>query len=148
MYPLIGAERPRIWKFNHCAGPARSRFLLGLKEKKILGVRCPTCDTVYVPPRGTCYRCWSDLDEWIEVADEGTLLSYAIMYANSEGYIRKAPFAYGLIKLDGAGTALLHFVDAPRLEDLKIGGRMKAVFEDSRTGSILDIKWFERRQSG
>ena len=113
--PLIGTERPRIWKYIYCAGPSRSRFLLGLKEKKILGVHCPTCNKVYVPARGTCYRCGADLDEWVEVSHEGTLLSYSIMHANSVAYIKKAPFVYGLVKLEGADTALLHFVDAPRI---------------------------------
>lgn len=143
MYPLTGTERPRIWKYNHSAGPSRSKFLLGLKEKKILGLRCPVCNKVYVPARGTCYSCWSDLSEWVEVAHEGTLLSHSVMLTNNVGYIKKAPFAYGLVKLDGADTALLHFVDVPLFEELKIGTRMKAVFQDDRTGSILDIKWFE-----
>jgi uncharacterized OB-fold protein len=98
---------------------------------------------VYVPARGTCYRCGADLDEWVEVSHEGTLLSYSIMHANSVAYIKKAPFVYGLVKLEGADTALLHFVDAPRFEDIKIGARVKVVFRDDPTGSILDIKHFE-----
>lgn len=144
MYPLIATERPRIWKFNYWAGSVRSKFLLGLKEKKILGTHCPICNKVYVPARPTCYHCWVDLNEWVEVGNEGTLLSYSIMHIDSIGYTNKSPFAYGIIKLDGADTGLLHFIDAPNFSKLKIGTRMKAVFQESRTGGILDIKWFEQ----
>ena len=46
--------------YQYFAGRTGSRFLTALqKENKIQGVRCPTCDKVFVPPRSTCERCSS-----------------------------------------------------------------------------------------
>ena len=45
---------------------------------------------------------------------------------------RKVPVIWALIKLDGADTALLHYLDEVKPEDVKIGMRVKAVFADER----------------
>jgi len=51
------------------------------------------------------------------------------------------PVLYGLVKLDGADTVLLH-----RLIDLdgspEIGMRLRAVLAEERTGSIFDVEGF------
>jgi len=49
------------------------------------------------------------------------------------------PFAWALIKLDGADTAMLHAVGAT---DLTTGMRVKAKWRDERTGYITDIECF------
>ena len=56
---------------------------------------------------------------------------------------RKAPVIWGLVKLDGADTALLHYLDEVRPEEVAIGMRVKAVFAESRTGGIRDISHFK-----
>jgi hypothetical protein len=56
---------------------------------------------------------------------------------------KKAPVIWGLIKLDGADTALLHYLDDVKPEDVTIGMRVKAVFSDVRKGAIRDISHFK-----
>ncbi|WP_218184355.1 Zn-ribbon domain-containing OB-fold protein [Aeropyrum camini] len=46
-------------KYMFSAGQAQSRFLQGLREGRILGVRCPRCGRVYVPPRSYCEYCFA-----------------------------------------------------------------------------------------
>jgi hypothetical protein len=53
------------------------------------------------------------------------------------------PIIYGIIQLDGADTGLLHMLGEVDLEQLKIGMRLQAVFQEKRVGSILDIKYFK-----
>ena len=53
------------------------------------------------------------------------------------------PYGLALIRLDGADTALAHIVRQQDLDRLKVGGRVRAVFAEKRTASILDIAWFE-----
>jgi uncharacterized OB-fold protein len=55
----------------------------------------------------------------------------------------KAPFAFVLVKLDGADTAMAHVV-TDRLERLRVGARVEAVWkpDEERVGSIRDIACF------
>ena len=55
----------------------------------------------------------------------------------------KAPFAYALIKLDGADTALLHVLGEVDLRKLSTGMRVEPVFAEEPKGSILTIKYFK-----
>ena len=124
------------------AGETGSRFLVGLRdEKKIIGNRCPQCKTTYVPPRKNCGACFVDIDEFVELPGEGIVTAHTIVRFGYAVQPVEPPFAYALIKLDGADVSMLHLIK-DNLEALKNGVRVKAVFSDERTGSILDIESF------
>ena len=59
------------------------------------------------------------------------------------GKERPVPYGYGRIKLDGADSEFLHFLEESDIEKLKVGMRVEAVFEEKRTGSFRDIKYFK-----
>jgi uncharacterized protein len=52
------------------------------------------------------------------------------------------PFAFALIRLDGAGTALVHAVDAEAIEVMRTGLRVVPMWRAERTGRITDIECF------
>jgi uncharacterized protein len=52
------------------------------------------------------------------------------------------PFAWALIRLDGADSALLHAVDAGSPERMKSGMRVRVKWADTRSGRIQDIACF------
>ena len=140
---LTGEERPRIWRYSYAAGPARSKFLLHLRDdKKIMGTICPTCGRVHVPARSTCLKCFESMEEWVEVSNEGLLETFTVVYASSPVYCDDRPFALGIIRLDGADTGLAHRLGEIDFEKIRIGMRLRAVFEDQRRGDIRDIKYF------
>lgn len=142
--PLIATERPRIWRYTYSAGPVRSKFLIGLRDnKKIMGTRCPVCQKVYVPARPTCARCLSNLEELVEVSDQGTLMTYTVVHQPEPSYPVKPPFAYGVIQLDGADTGLVHLLGEIDLKSIKVGMRVQVVFNETRRGDIRDIKYFK-----
>jgi uncharacterized OB-fold protein len=58
-------------------------------------------------------------------------------------HLLQEPFAYALIQLDGASTAMLHAVACASLEACPVGTRVKLVWSESRTGSLRDIRCFE-----
>ena len=60
-----------------------------------------------------------------------------------DGNVLQHPFAWALIRLDGADTALLHGVDAGRSDAMITGMRVRARWAEERTGSITDIACFE-----
>lgn len=124
-------------------GDVGSRFLAALRdEKKILGSRCPECGKVFVPARKNCGACFVDISEWVELKPEGVIEAYTIVHYSHPIQPVKPPFAYALIKLDGADVGFLHLIKKD-LDKLKNGLRVKAEFSGERTGKILDIDSFE-----
>ena len=128
----------------YSAGAVGSRFLTELRDsKRIMGTRCPACNRVYVPARSVCKDCFGQLDEWVEVSDKGTVLSYSVCHQPNPVQPVEAPLVYGIIQLDGADTGLVHMLGELDFEQLRIGMRVQAVFKEERAASILDIKYFK-----
>ena len=126
------------------AGDTASKFLVALRdEQKITGLKCNKCGKVYVPPRKVCPTCFTENEEWVDLSGEGVLQSYTVVRKQLASVPKKVPVMYGLIKMDGADTGMLHFLDNVKPEELKIGMRFKAVFSDERKAVINDIAYFE-----
>jgi len=125
-------------------GEVGSRFLIALRDKKkIIGNRCDRCNTVYVPPRKNCGTCFADIDEFVELSNEGIVSAYTIVRFKYPLQPADPPFAYALIRLDGADVGLVHIIKDD-LDRLKNGVRVRAHFKDQseRIGHILDIDSF------
>jgi hypothetical protein len=133
--------------YSYSLGRLGAEFLNTIKEeKRFLGARCPGCNRVYVPPRSVCGRCHMKMEELVPVSDEGEIVACAIIEFGfvdpNTGIARPVPYGTAFIRLDGADTALPHFLDSVDREKVKVGARVKAVFEETRTGKIMDIKHF------
>ena len=130
--------------YKHSTGSTIGRFYAGLKEqKKIWGQRV-SGQGVVVPPLGYSEFDGADGGEWVAVADTGTLTAVAIVHHPLDGlHPATQPFAFVLVKLDGADTALPHIV-ADDLNKVKVGARVQAVWadDDKRTGTLRDITTF------
>jgi hypothetical protein len=59
-----------------------------------------------------------------------------------EGQPLTHPFAWALIRLDGADTGMLHAVDAHSVDEMRTGMRVSARWADSTVGDIRDIECF------
>jgi uncharacterized OB-fold protein len=133
--------------FRWSVGRYGSRFLHELRDnKRLIGIKCAKCSRVYVPPRKVCGRCHAAMDEFVQVSDEGQIVVCTIIQFGfvdpATGLQRPVPYGYAFIKLDGADTLLPHFVDSTDPEKVKVGARVKAVFEEKRAGRIMDIRHF------
>jgi uncharacterized OB-fold protein len=129
MYARSTLEFP----YKHTTGETVGRFLAGLKEQGAIWGRQAAGLGVVVPPY-----------EWVAVADTGTVTAYAVVPEPVPGlHPVDHPFAYVLVRLDGADTALAHVV-TERPDDVRVGTRVEAVWkpDGERTGSILDIAGF------
>jgi len=126
------------------AGALGTRVLVALRDrKKITGMRCPTCNRVYVPARSTCKDCFGQLDELVEVSDQGVVLTYTVVNEPNACQPVEAPLTYGIVQLDGADNGFVHMLGGVEAEQLRVGMRVQAVFNEERKGSILDIKYFK-----
>jgi len=141
--PIVVHQELKV-PYRYSMGAAASKFFIEMRDqKRILGIRCPKCSVVFVPPRSSCGRCFSPLEEWVEVSDRGTLQTYTIVHYPTAVQPIPPPFIYGVIKLDGADTGLGHLVSETNFESLRIGMRVQAVFKEERAGNMLDIKYFK-----
>jgi len=131
--------------YQYFAGTVGSRFLTALRDEcKILGQRCEKCGKVFIPPRATCERCFSDLSgAWVELGTSGMVANFTVIHYEEPHHPRKAPFVIALIKLDGADTPLAHVVAGVDPSSVAVGMLVKAVFAENRIGSIMDINHFE-----
>jgi len=141
-------------KYSYAAGQATSKFLLGLKEKKVYGRLCKKCGRIYVPPKMYCEECFRPTDEWVEVSQYGIVQTAIATFVSWKRERLETPIIAGIIRLETPREfgdsytfpGIFHFINAnyDEVKDLSIiGKRVKIVWNDERVGSILDIKYFE-----
>lgn len=138
------AEQP----FRYSVGRWGSKFLTELRDhKKLLGIRCPKCQKVYVPPRQVCGPCFQRMKELVELSNKGTVAAFTIIrfsFIDPEtGITRPVPYGYGFIRLDGCDNSLQHFINIENESKVKIGAKVQAVFSEKRNGNLMDIKYFK-----
>lgn len=140
---ILISERNFDSIFSYTAGTVRSKFLTEIRDnKKIVGTKCRKCNTVWVPARSTCIKCFESLKDFVEISDRGTVTTYTVINVHQTFYPMNPPFVLAIIQLDGADTGFVHFIGEVNPEDIKVGMRVGAVFKEDRQGSVLDIKYF------
>jgi uncharacterized OB-fold protein len=102
---------------------------------------------VYIPPRPVCGICFAQTSDWVPVSDEGVLVGATVVRLPfidpMTGERRPVPYGMGIIRLDGASTAMYHFVDETDDAKLRVGRRVKARIRANRQGNMRDIECFE-----
>lgn len=130
------------YTYRRSVGPVIGHFLTGLREGKIHGIRTPA-GRVLVPPPEYDPDTGEPLSDFVEVGPAGVVTTWAWVSEPRPGQPLSSPFAWALIRLDGADSALLHAVRAPGPEHLRTGLRVTACFRPERQGGIGDIACFE-----
>ncbi|MEV7643544.1 OB-fold domain-containing protein [Streptomyces rubiginosohelvolus] len=142
MPDVLSAPLVVEFPFTRSLGPVQSAFLTGLRERTVLGVRADD-GTVLVPPVEYDPVTANELGDLVEVAPTGTVTTWAWNPSPRRDQPLDTPFAWVLVRLDGAGTALLHALDAPGPGAVRTGMRVRIRWAATRTGAITDIACFE-----
>ena len=79
----------------------------------------------------------------MEVGQEGEIVSWAWVKEPREAHPMDKPFAWAMIRLDGADVPMVHCVAADGEEQLSTGARVRAVWAEETIGFISDIRCFE-----
>jgi len=127
--------------YTRSVGPLLSQFFTALRERRIVGVR-GSDGRVHVPPAEYDPVTYDALTEVVPVSSVGTVESWTWQSTPLEGQPLDKPFAWALIKLDGADTPLLHAVDAGSSDAISTGARVHAHWIDEPVGAITDIAYF------
>jgi uncharacterized protein len=147
-YLTVTFDYPMPYEWS--MGKHGSLFFHEIRENKsFVGMRCPHCKKVYVPPRRLCGPCFMELDEVVKLPNSGTIMGFTIVnypfLGPEKGIQRPIPYSYAYIKIDGADTIFSHYLLETDPEKIKIGMKVRAVFreKDRMQGNIEDIKHFE-----
>jgi hypothetical protein len=130
--------------YKHSTGETIGRFLAGLKEQKTIWGQRVAGQGVVVPPVGYSEVDGSEGGEWVAVKPTGAVTAFARVHSPIAGlHPFTEPFAFVLVRLDGADTAMAHVVRKD-LDKLRVGTRVEAVWkpDTERIGSIRDIESF------
>lgn len=135
------------YPFTRTVGPVQSAFLTGLREGVVLGIR-RSDGTVLVPPVEYDPDTAEELSELVELPDTGTVTTWAWEPDPDSRQPLDRPFAWALVRFDGADTAMLHVVDAGSPDALRTGARVRVRWAAEREGAITDIACFEPIDDG
>jgi len=129
--------------YKYSMGILASQFFVKLRDsKKITAAKCPACNSITVPPRSSCPKCFSKITELVELSGKGILVTYTVVHYESSVQAVRPPYAVGVIKLEGAEKAITHFIGEVDFKKLKKGMKVEPVFKDKRSGTMLDIAYF------
>ena len=78
----------------------------------------------------------------VEVGPGGSVESFSWVEVPQNHHLIKEPFAFALIKLDGADSSMLHMITDCNEVDLSIGTRVTAAWSETSEKRITDIKFF------
>ena len=130
------------YPFKRTTGPVIGAFLTGLREQVLVGSKAGD-GRVICPPAEFDPVSGEDLTELVEVGPAGEVTTWAWVTEPHDKHPLDDPFAWALIKPDGADTAMLGAVAAPSMDAVSTGVRVQPVWVDEREGHINDIAHWE-----
>ncbi|MDH5363107.1 MAG: Zn-ribbon domain-containing OB-fold protein [Aigarchaeota archaeon] len=107
------------------------QFYQYISQRKVMAVRCNTCDAVFLPPRRRCVKCGSRDVEWTQLKGTGELQTYTVIHVAPPQFQPLAPYAVGIVRLD-EGPQLFGMIRGVEHKALKRGLRLKLNFEEQK----------------
>jgi uncharacterized OB-fold protein len=142
--PVTGITVPIRLEYEINAGRAPSKYLRGMAEGRIIGQKAVGSDQVYVPPRGSDPTSGAPTEIEVEVSQSGTVTTFCV--TNIPGLSESAPevpYIAAQILLDGANTPYLGLVQGIHVDDVRMGLRVRAVWDEHLRPDARCLKWFE-----
>lgn len=136
-------EAPLVleYPFVRTTGPVVGAFLTGLRERVVIGVR-RSDGTVMCPPLEYDPADASSLSDLVEVGQAGEVVTWTWNDHPRSQQPFDQPFAWAMIRLDGADTTMLHGVLVDDPDEMHTGMRVEIRWRDEREGHIRDIAGF------
>lgn len=143
MTEVLSAPHVMEFPYTRSTGPVVGAFLTGLRDQKVLGYKASDGRVICPPPEFDAgNNAPVDATQLVEVGPEGVVTSWSWNPLPRAGNPFDRPFAWALVKLDGADSSILHALDAPR-DAIETGMRVRVRWATERVGFINDIACFE-----
>jgi hypothetical protein len=139
----LAARHHLEYTYRRSVGPVLSRFFTALAERRIEGVRAANGKVLVPPAEYDPDTGEATTNEFVTVGPGGVVKSWAWVSQPRAKQPLPHPFAFALIQLDGADTALLHAVDAGSESRMRTGMRVRPRWREEPKGEIKDLACFE-----
>ncbi|MGZ4726409.1 MAG: Zn-ribbon domain-containing OB-fold protein [Acidimicrobiales bacterium] len=134
-------ESTITFPYKRSLGPVIGAFLTALSDQRIIGIRSGS--RVLCPPLEWDPDTGQELaHDFVDVGPVGTVESWSWVSEPTVQHPLDHPFAFALIRLDGAHTTLVHVVDAGSIDAMATGMQVAPRWRATRTGHITDLAAF------
>jgi uncharacterized OB-fold protein len=126
------------YPYTRTVGPVVGKFLTGLRDGRLFGIRCR--GKVICPPIEFDPETGETLAlDFVEIGPGGVVQSWSWIAEPTRKHPFQRPFAFALIRLDGADTAMVHAVAAAGPDLMAAGMRVRAQYRAERKSAITDV---------
>ncbi|MFC7494982.1 MULTISPECIES: Zn-ribbon domain-containing OB-fold protein [unclassified Nocardioides] len=138
MTRTLSAPVTVAFDYTRSTGPVLGRFLTGLREGRVVGGRTSE-GKVVVPPPEFDPVTHEAVTDFVEVAPVGTVVSWTWVPEPVKDQPFDRPFAFVLVRLDGADAPLMHALDVSSPAGVSTGMRVQVRWAEERVGAITDM---------
>ncbi|MDI6708100.1 MAG: Zn-ribbon domain-containing OB-fold protein [Candidatus Thermoplasmatota archaeon] len=126
-----------VW-YLYTVGIAGEKFFRGLKQGKLIGVRCDRCHKIYLPPKIYCLNCFKELTEkdYLEIDNEGEIYSFTQLQVDLECNKLDKPQTIAFVKFKNVTGGLIQRIESKKL---KIGMKVKVKFDRVSDDNLMNI---------
>jgi hypothetical protein len=137
------ADHVLEYPYVRSVGPVIGAFLTGLRDGKVVGIRGEG-GRVIVPPTEYDPETGAETTELVDVGPEGTVVAWSWVPRPRPKHPLQIPFAWVLVRFDGADTSFLHVLPAASPGAVSTGMRVRPEFIPGaeRVGHVNDIRHF------
>ncbi len=142
--PVTVMAAPIRLEYLFTPGTAQTRNLRGYARGVFIGQRCPVCNKVYVPSRGSCPTDGVATTDIVELPNTGTVTTYCVVNVPFAGQSIELPYICGQILLDGADIAFMGLIQEIPATEVRMGLRVEAVWlpPEERGPTLGSVKYF------
>lgn len=140
--PITRVKCPTRLTYVVTPGRVTDSFLRHILERRLVGRRCPACEKVYLPPRGSCPTCAVPCTTEVEVAHTGVVTTFSVIRFPFEGQLLPPPYACAHILIDGTDVPMLHLIGECPPAEVRMGMRVEAVWSEVPAATLASIRFF------
>jgi len=137
------AQHVVAYDYRRSVGPVLGRFFAELRGRRLVGNRTPSGRVLCPPMEHDPETAAATEPGFVEVGPGGTVTTWCWVAQPRARHPLQKPFAWALVRLDGADSALLHAVDAGSEARMRTGLRVRPRWRAETRGEIGDIECFE-----
>lgn len=105
---------------------AKEEFINNAKSGKILARKCTKCGYLHLVTTYFCQNCGNRGFENVSIEGKGTIVTYTIITVPPAGFEKYTPYAWVVMKLDGADLRISGFMrNITSPSDLPLGTKAK-----------------------
>jgi len=106
---------------------------------RLEAAKCEGCGKISFPPRVRCPKCGGRSFDKVQLPREGVVHTFTIIRTGPADWKDQAPYAVGIVELEGGARITAQIVDCP-VEEVKIGQKVRVEFrrirEEGKAGVI------------